>query len=270
MWFPLNYEKHQWYGLPTIKDNPAELPLVEEDWFQAADESAHPIVAGHGQAMVRDILASQIDGHSFIDEPLTPSDDPSEPTQMDPPGGFDPDQESPFTLAKARATQSHVEAVVSSVDDAPAGTLRHPVPQVADNEENQQATTVGEAFGEPRNAVEILGEVSLSVRRPRADQTLEDFRVEDEIRVATIASLADTELAEVQSSVAQSNASAPAARTLLLKRRWILMPPKSWFRLPIRVLLRRFTRSPVRQNPRVVLLQHAHSSQKTRNPKKRK
>ena len=36
-------------------DNPAELPLVDEDWFQAADESALPIVAGRGQAMDRDI-----------------------------------------------------------------------------------------------------------------------------------------------------------------------------------------------------------------------
>ena len=185
------------------------MPLVEEDWFQAADESALPIVAGRGQAMDRDSLASQIDGHSSIDEPLTPSDDPSEPTQMDPPGGFDPDQASPFTLAKARATQSHVEAVVSSVDDAPAGTFRHPVPQVADNEEKQQGTTVVKAFGEPRIAAETQREVSLSARLPRSDQTLEDFRLEEEIRVATIASLADAELAEIQSSMAQSDASVP-------------------------------------------------------------
>ena len=114
-------------------DNPTELPLVEEDWFQAADESAHPIVPGHGQAMVRATRVSQIDGHSSIEEPLTPSDDPSEPTQMDPPGGPDPVQVTPFTLAKARATQSHMKAVVSSVEGAPTVTVRHPVSQVADN-----------------------------------------------------------------------------------------------------------------------------------------
>ena len=176
-------------------DNPTELPLVEGDWFQAADESAHPIVPGHGQVVVHNILISQIDGHRCIEQPLTPSDDPSEPIQMDPPGGLDPDQVSPFTLAKARATQSHMEAVVSSADDASACTFRHPVPQVADNEEKQQGTTVVKAFGEPRIADETQREVSLSARLPRSDPTLEDFRLEEEIRVATIASLADADLA---------------------------------------------------------------------------
>ena len=49
----------------------------------------------------------------------------------------------------------------------------------------------------------------LYARLPRSEQTLEDFRLEEEIRVATIASLADAELAEIQSSMAQSDASAP-------------------------------------------------------------
>ena len=68
---------------------------------------------------------------------------------------------------------------------------------------------MGDAFGEPRIAGETHREVSLSVRFPRSDQTLEDFRLEEEIRVATIASLADAELAEIQSSMAQSDALAP-------------------------------------------------------------
>ena len=57
----------------------------------------------------------------------------------------------------------------------------------------------------------------LSVRLPRSDQTLEDFRLEEEIRVATIASLADAELSEIQASMVQSDASAPRCEDAIVE-----------------------------------------------------
>ena len=81
--------------------------------------------------------------------------------------------------------------------------------QIANTEEKQQGTTAAKEFGPQCITVEIQREIFLSVRLPPIQQTLEDFRLAEEIRVATVASLADAELAEVQSAMAQSDPSVP-------------------------------------------------------------
>ena len=97
-----------------IRDkNPTDVPLVKEVWFQVADELLPRIPPARGQGSAREEPVTQIDDHSSGEDPLTPSEDPSEPTQMEPPGRHESAPEAPLSLAKARLLHSHVEAVVT-------------------------------------------------------------------------------------------------------------------------------------------------------------
>ena len=93
--------------------NPTNVHLVKEVWFQVADELLPRIPPARGQGSAREAPVTQIDDHSSGEDPLTPSEDPSEPTQMEPPGRHESAPEAPLSLAKARLLHSHVEAVVT-------------------------------------------------------------------------------------------------------------------------------------------------------------
>ena len=69
-----------------IRDrNPTDVPLVNEVWFQVADERLPRISPARGKGSTRDAPVTQRDDPSSGEELRTPSEEPSEPIQMEPP-----------------------------------------------------------------------------------------------------------------------------------------------------------------------------------------
>ena len=109
-----------------IRDrNPTDVPLVNEVWFQVADERLPRISPARGKGSTRDAPVTQRDDPSSGEEPRTPSEEPSEPTQMEPHDIHESAQDVALSLAKARMhwkqlncsravlLHSHEEGVVS-------------------------------------------------------------------------------------------------------------------------------------------------------------
>ena len=101
-------------GIMCIRDkNPTGLPIVNEEWFQYADDQISRITPVQVQEPARNAPDTQVDDPSSGDEIRSPSESPTEPTRQEPAGSPTSAHKAPFSLAEAILLQSHVEAIVS-------------------------------------------------------------------------------------------------------------------------------------------------------------
>ena len=80
-----------------IRDkDPTGLPIVNEGWFQSADDQISRIPPAHGQEPARDAPDTQVDDPSSGEELRSPSGSRTELTQRDPPGSPTSAHKTPF------------------------------------------------------------------------------------------------------------------------------------------------------------------------------